>query len=104
MRETLLSNMGGISQILAIGIVFIILFIVLRFFKTIFSFSFIGLMGSVCSYFIYDYIYKGFPIIGCLSFICCVIGFNKDSIITKMFSLIGILLSGYVILHTFGLF
>ena len=102
MEGFLVENMGGLGAVIAIGVIFLVLFIVLRFFKMIFSFAFIGFLLSLFSYFVYDYIFIKFPVIACLAFILCITGFGNRGIIGKLFGLIGILLSAYIILGSLG--
>lgn len=104
MRETLLSQYGGLGIVVGTGVIILLLFITLRFFRMIFSLSFIGFLGSLFSFFVYDYIFYKVPVIASLSFLCCVIGFNNRGIIGKIISLVGIGLSAYIVLHTLGLF
>lgn len=103
MRETLLSEYGGLGIVLGAGVIIFLLFIVLRFFRILFSLSFIGFLGSIFSYFVYDYIFIKVPLIASISLVLCLTGFSKSSIIGKIFSVIGSILSVYIIIHTFGL-
>ena len=102
MEGILLSEYGGLGLVVATGVIVLVLFIVLRFFKMIFSFAFIGFLLSLFSYFVYDYIFVKVPVIACLAFLLCVTGFTNRGIIGKLFALIGILLSAYIILNTLG--
>lgn len=103
MRDTLMSNYGGLGIILGFGLIVLVLFIVLRFFKTVFSLSFIGFLGSLFSYFVYDYVVAKIAVIACISFVFCLVGFNKTNIIGKIFSVMGVALSAYIIIHTIGI-
>lgn len=103
MREVIVTNLGNSGLLIPGAIIIIILFIVLRFFRALFSASFIGFILSLVSYFVYDYIYMSFPLVACLSFILCLTGFSKAGIIRKILALIGLVLSGYIIIHTLGL-
>ena len=103
MEGILVESFGGLGGVIAIGVIILLLFIVLRFFKMIFSFAFIGFLLSLFSYFVYDYIFIKIPVIACLAFILCVTGFGNRGIIGKLFALIGILLSAYIILGSLGI-
>lgn len=102
MRDLLYSNYGGLGLVLATGVIILILFIVLRFFKMLISMSFIGFLLSLFSYFVYDYIFVKVPLIACVAFLLCISGFSKSGFIGKLFALIGTILSGYIIIHTLG--
>jgi len=102
MKGVLLSQYGGLGLIIAFGVVVLILFVVLRFFKMIFSFAFIGFLLSLFSYFVYDYVFAKIPLIACLAFLLCVTGFANRGILGKFFGLIGIILSAYIILNSLG--
>ena len=95
---------GLLGIVIGFGIIVIILFLVLRFFRTLFSLSFIGLLCSLCSYMVYEYYLGKFPIIACAGMVCSVIGIARKNIICKVFSIVGIIISGYMICHSFGLF
>ena len=96
-------NLGSIGSVIAIGIIFLILFIILRFFKAIFSLSFIGFILSLVSYFIYDFIFATVPVVAAVSLVCSLTGFSKNSLLGKIFALFGILISGYIILTNYGI-
>ncbi len=102
MKEVIVENLGSSGLLIPGAIIIIILFIVLRFFKALFSSSFIGFLLSLVSYSVYEYIYFNFPIVACLSFLLCLTGFGKSGIIGKVFALIGLILSGYIIINTLG--
>ncbi len=102
MKEIIITNLGNTGLLIPAGIIILILFIVIRFFKFLLSSSFIGLILAIISYSIYDYIFMKIPLVAALAFVLCLTGFSKDGIFSKIFSLIGILLSGYVIIHTLG--
>ena len=99
----LFSEFGGLGLIIAFGVVVLILFVVLRFFKMIFSFAFIGFLLSLFSYFVYDYKFANIPLLACLAFLLCVTGFANRCILGKFFGLIGILLSATYILSSLGI-
>jgi hypothetical protein len=103
MREVIVTNLGSSGLLIPGAIIIFILFIVLRFFRALFSASFIGFILSLVSYFVYDYIYMSFPLVACLAFILCLTGFSKAGIIRKILALIGLILSGYIIIYTLGL-
>lgn len=102
MREIITVNLGTSGLLIPGAVIILILFIVLRFFRAIFSASFIGFILSLVSYSVYDYIYMKIPIIASLAFILCLTGFTKSHIIGKVLALIGLVLSGYIIFHTLG--
>ena len=102
MEGLLLSEYGGLGLIIGFGVLVLILFLVVRFFKMIFSFAFIGFLLSLFSYFVYDYVFAKIPLIACLAFILCITGFANRGIIGKLFGLIGIILSAYIILNSLG--
>lgn len=100
----LFTEFGGLGLIVAFGVLVLILFVVLRFFKMIFSFAFIGFLLSLFSHFVYDYTFANIPLLACLAFLLCVTGFVNRGIIGKFFALFGIILSAYTILHSLGIF
>ena len=102
MNGILLDQFGSLGLIIATGVIVLILFIVLRFFKMIFSSAFLGFLLSLFSYFVYDYIFVKLPLIACVAFLLCVTGFANRGFIGKLFALIGTLLSGYLILGHLG--
>lgn len=105
LRDTIMANSGSLGLILMAGVIILVLFIVLRFFRMIFSLSFVGFLGSIVSYMVWDYIWLDkIPLVAALSFLMCVSGFTRSGVIGKIFAFLGTLLSGYIILHTFGLF
>lgn len=95
---------GLLGLCIGFGIIVILLFLVLRFFRTLFSLSFIGLLCSLCSYCVYEYWIDKFPVIAIAGMVCSVIGISRHNIICKIFSVVGIIVSGYIICHGFGLF
>ncbi len=101
-KGILLSEFGGLGLIVAFGVLVLILFVVLRFFKMIFSFAFIGFLLSLFSYFVYDYVFAKIPLIACFAFLLCITGFANRGLIGKFFGLIGIILSAYIILSSLG--
>lgn len=102
MRDIIVTNLGNSGLLIPGAIIILILFIVLRFFRALFSASFIGFILSLVSYFVYDYIYMNFPLVACLAFILCLTGFSSGGIIRKILALIGLILSGYIIINTLG--
>lgn len=102
MKDIIVQNLGNSGLLIPGAIIVLILFIVLRFFRAIFSFSFIGFILSLVSYFVYEYTYMNFPLIACLSLVLCLTGFTKSTIIGKVLALTGLVLSGYIIIHTLG--
>ena len=91
----LVDQFGGAWNVIGIGIIVIILFVVLGFFKTLFSMAFIGCLVSAYSYFIKDYLIGNLvPILAVIGFVLSVSGFSKSSgIIRRVFATIGIILS-----------
>ena len=104
MEGLLMSEFGGLGLIIAFGILVIVFFIVVRFFKMIFSAAFIGFLLSLFSYFVYDYIFIKVPIIACVAFLLCVTGFASRGFIGKLFALLGTIFSAYLILGHLGIF
>ena len=102
MKEVIVTNLGNSGLLIPGAIIILILFIVLRFFRALFSASFIGFILSLVSYFVYDYTYMNFPLVACLAFLLCLTGFGSGGIIRKVLALIGLILSGYIIIHTLG--
>ena len=102
MNGVLIESLGGLGAVIAIGVIILVLFIVLRFFKMIFSSAFIGFLLSLVSYFVYDYIFIKVPIIACVAFLLCVTGFSKRGFIGKLFALLGTIFSAYLILTSLG--
>ncbi len=102
MEGLLLSEYGGLGLIVGFGVLVLILFVVIRFFKMIFSFAFIGFLLSLFSYFVYDYVFAKIPLIACFAFLLCITGFANRGLIGKFFGLIGIILSAYIILSSLG--
>lgn len=100
----MLSEYGLLGIVIGFGIIIILLFLVLRFFRTLFSLSFVGLLCSLCSYFVYEYYLDKFPLIACAGMVLSVVGIARKNILCKIFSVIGIIVSGYIICHSFGLF
>lgn len=99
----MIANFGSFELILAIGVIFIMLFMGLRFFSCLFSVSFIGFLLSLVSYFVYDYIFYTIPVIAALGFLFSLSGFFKSTFFGKLFAIAGILLSGYILLSNYGL-
>lgn len=99
----MLSNFGSLPTIIATGVVILILFVVLSFFKTIFSGAFLGFLISTYSYFVWDYYFGPVPLLACIGFVICITGFGSSGLIKKVFALIGIILSAYTILHSLGI-
>lgn len=103
--EGLLTNQfGELGIIIAVGILIIVLFIVIRFFKMIFSSAFLGFLLSLFSYFVYDYIFVKVPLIACVAFLLCITGFANRGFIGKLFALLGTIFSAYLILGHLGIF
>lgn|SRR5574344_1061959 len=103
MRETIMANYGELGIILVAGVIILTAFIVLRFFRAIFSLSFAGFLLSLVSYFVYDYIFVKIPLVASLAFLLCITGFTKSSLLGKFFALLGTILSAYIIIHTLGI-
>ena len=103
MKGMLLNQFGEMGTIIFIGVVIIVLFIVLRFFKMILSGAFIGFLLSLFSYFVYEFIVFKIPLIAAFAFILCVTGFGDRGLIGKFFALVGTILSAYIILGSFGI-
>lgn len=99
----MLVGFGSLGTVVSIGVIVLICFIVLRFFKFLFSLSFVGFILSLISYFVYDYIFATVPVIAAISFVCSICGFTKSSVVGKVFALFGVLISGYIILHNYGI-
>ena len=104
MEGLLLSEYGGLGLIIAFGVLVLVFFVVVRFFKMIFSSAFIGFLLSLFSYFVYDYIFIKVPIIACVAFLLCVTGFASRGLIGKLFALLGTIFSAYLILGHLGIF
>ena len=103
MNGVLTESFGGLGAIIAIGVIILILFIVLRFFKLLFSSAFIGFLLSLVSYFVYDYLLFGkLRLVACVALLLCLTGFAKRGLIGKLFALLGTILSGYLILLSLG--
>lgn len=99
----MIANFSSLGLIAAIGIIFLLCFIVVRFFRTIFSLSFIGLVLALISYFVYDYIFATVPVIAALGFVCSIVGITNSNILGKIFAVFGILISAYIILANYGI-
>ena len=93
----------GLQNVIMIGIIILVLFIVLRFFKFLFSMSFIGCMLSLVSYFVYDYKFATVPIVATVALVLCVCGISKSTIFGKIFAAVGIFISGYILLRNYGI-
>lgn len=103
MNGILVENFGGLGAVIAAGIIILALFIVLRFFRVIFSSGFLGFLLSLVSYFVYDYILFGkLRLVACIAFLLSVCGFSSGSFIAKLFALLGTLLSAYLIIQGMG--
>ena len=103
MNGILVDNFGGLGAIIAIGVIILALFIVLRFFRVIFSSGFLGFLLALVSYFVYDYVFLGkLKLVACIAFILSVCGFSHGSFFAKLFALLGTLLSAYLILQGMG--
>lgn len=92
-----------LNQVIAAGVIFLMIFIVLRFFKFLFSLSFIGFILSLVSYSVYEFKFYTVPVIAVVSFVLSICGFSKSSVIGKVFALCGVLISGYIILRNYGI-
>lgn len=103
MKGVFVENFGNLGLVISAGIIILLLFIVLRFFKTLFSMSFIGFVLSLVSYSVYEYIFIKVPVLACIGFVLCITGFSKSSIVGKIFAIIGMVLSIYIIGNTLGL-
>lgn len=101
----LAEQFGDIYGILGIGICILILFIVLRFFKALFSMAFIGLLVSAYSYFVKDFLIGGLvPILAVIGFVLSITGYsNSSGIVRKVFATIGIILSVCSFLTVIGI-
>lgn len=99
----LVNEFGGLGIIVAAGVFILILFLVIRFFKMLFSAAFIGFLLSLFSYFVWDYMFVKIPILACAAFLLCVTGFSSRGFIGKLFALIGTILSAYIILTRMGI-
>ena len=104
MEGLLTSQFGELGIIIAVGVLILVLFIVIRFFKMIFSSAFLGFLLSLFSYFVYDYIFVKVPLIACVAFLLCVTGFANRGFIGKLFALLGTIFSAYLILGHLGIF
>ena len=92
-----------LTSVIAAGVIFIILFVVLRFFKFLFSLSFIGFILSLVSYSVYEFKFYTVPVIAAISFVLSICGFSKSSVLGKVFALCGVLISGYILLTNYGI-
>lgn len=102
MEGILVSEFGGLGLIISVGIFVLILFLIIRFFKLLFSAAFIGFLLSLVSYFVYDYIFIKVPILACVAFLLCVTGFGNRGFIGKLFAMLGTIFSAYLILGHLG--
>ena len=93
----------GLQNVIAIGVIILVLFIVLRFFKFIFSLSFVGFILSLVSYFVYEFKFATLPVVATIAFVLSICGFSKSSVLGKVFAVFGLLLSGYIILRNYGI-
>ena len=100
----LVEQFGDVYGVIGIGICILILFIVLRFFKTIFSMAFIGMLVGAYSYFVKDFLIGDLvPILAVLGFVLSITGYsNSSGIIRKVFATIGIILSVCSFLRVIG--
>ena len=103
LQGLLVNEFGSLGLIIAAGIFILILFLVIRFFKMIFSCAFIGFLLSLFSYFVWDYMFVKIPILACAAFLLCVTGFSSRGFIGKLFALIGTILSAFIILTKMGI-
>ena len=99
----MLVEYGSLGTVVAFGIIALLLFIVIRFFKALFNSSFIGLVLSLISYFVYDYKFANVPVLAALGLVFSLIGFFKSGIIGRVFAVFGTLISGYIILTNYGI-
>lgn len=99
----MLANYGSLGLVIGIGIVALLLFIVIKFFKALFSVSFIGLICSLVSYFVYDYKFATVPVLAALGLVFSLTGMFKSGIFGKVFAVFGTLISGYIILTNYGI-
>ena len=99
----MLAEFGSLGTVVAIGIIALLLFVVIKFFKALFSVSFVGLVCSLISYFIYDYKFATVPVIATIGLTLSVTGLFKTGIIRKVFSVFGTIISGYIILTNYGI-
>ena len=93
----------GLQNIIAIGVIILVLFIVLRFFRFIFSLSFVGFILSLVSYFVYEIKFATLPVVATIAFVLSICGFSNSSVLGKVFAVFGVLLSGYIILRNYGI-
>lgn len=103
MIANLATNYGPLGLVISIGIIGLVCFILLRFIKGLFSLSFLGFIGSLISYFVYDFVFATVPVVAAISFVMCLCGFSNGGIIRKVFSVMGILISAYIILRNYGI-
>ena len=99
----MLAEFGSLGSGVAIGIIALLLFVVIKFFKALFSMSFIGFVCSLVSYFVYDYKFATVPVIAAVGLTLSVTGLFKTGIVRKIFSVFGTLISGYIILTNYGI-
>lgn len=99
----MIANFNPLGSVISVGVIILIFFIVLRFFRAILSLSFVGFILSLISYFVYDYIFATVPVVAAVGFVFSVCGFTKSSVIGKVFAVFGVLISGYIILKNYGL-
>lgn len=99
----MLAQFGSLGTVVAIGIIALLLFVVIKFFKALFSMSFIGFVCSLVSYFVYDYKFATVPVIAAIGLTLSVTGLFKTGIVRKVFSVFGTLISGYIILTNYGI-
>ncbi|MBR1376624.1 MAG: hypothetical protein IJ565_02305 [Bacilli bacterium] len=103
MNGILVDEFGGLGAVISIGFIILVLFVVLRFFKMIFSPAFIGFLLSLVSYFVYDYFLFGLlRVVACIALLLCVTGFSDRGLIGRIFALIGTMLSLYLIITGLG--
>lgn len=99
----MIMNFGPLGSIVAIGILILLCFIIIKFFKAIFSMSFVGFVLALVSYFVYDYIFATVPVFATIGFVLCLCGLSKSTVFGKLFAVFGILISAYIILTNYGL-
>lgn len=99
----MIAEFGSLGTVISVGIIILLFFIVLRFFRALFSLSFVGFVLSLVSYFVYDYIFATVPVIAALGLVFSICGFLKSSVLGKVFAVFGILISGYIILTNYGI-
>ena len=95
-----------LSSVIAIGVIVLVCFIVLRFFKFIFSLSFVGFLLAVADYFVANLRtieFATLPVVAVIAFVLSICGFGKSGVLGKVFAVFGVILSGYLILQKYGI-